>query len=117
MVNVCHSSVVVACTSYDSFLALPPVVPRAKEDPPNDDNNILHITVPQKTARTSSVVTLLASCPGTFLIKDKKKQLKKTRTKLMRATLLKEGNCACALRRCTCGKKKHITQAFFGISE
>lgn len=35
----------------------------------------------------------------------------------MRATLLKEGNCACALCRCTCGKKKHITQTFFDISE
>lgn len=44
---------------------------------------------------------------GRFLKKDK----------LMRATLLKEGNCACALRRCTCGKKKHITQTFFGIKE
>lgn len=34
----------------------------------------------------------------------------------MRATLLKEGNCACALRRCTRGKK-HIIQTFFGIKE
>lgn len=30
----------------------------------------------------------------------------------MRTTLLKEGNCACALCQCTCGKKKHITQTF-----
>lgn len=39
------------------------------------------------------------------------------KNKLMRATLLKEGNCACALCRCTCGKKKHITQTFFGIKK
>lgn len=51
-----------------------------------------------------------------FFKKDKKKILKNTK-KTKRATLLKEGNCACALRRCTCGKKKHITQTFFGISE
>lgn len=37
--------------------------------------------------------------------------------KLTRAALLKEGNCACALRRRTRGKKKHITQTFFGIKE
>lgn len=44
-----------------------------------------------------------------------KKRTKK-QNKLTRATLLKEGNCACALCRCTCGKKKHITQTFFGIN-
>lgn len=32
------------------------------------------------------------------------------KNQLMRTTLLKEGNCACALCQCTCGKKKHITQ-------
>lgn len=31
------------------------------------------------------------------------------------AALLTEGNCACALCRCTRGKKKHITQTFFGM--
>lgn len=50
---------------------------------------------------------------------ENKKRTKTLKTnRLMRATLLKEGNCACALRRCTCGKKKkHITQTFFGISK
>lgn len=39
----------------------------------------------------------------------------KKKDKLARAALLKEGNCACALCPCTCGKKKHITLTFFGV--